>query len=117
MIVIIPARSDKASILLILNSRLFKMFFALNSVWKSCKKLFLYLNRKRFMSDLSKLYLYRMTHIDNIPHILQYGITHVSSPNANTNYVPIGDESLISNRSAYLMPNGKTLESRHHLLL
>lgn len=28
------------------------------------------------MTELNKLYLFRMTHIKNIPHILQYGITH-----------------------------------------
>ncbi len=61
------------------------------------------------MSDLSKIYLFRMTHIGNIPHILEYGITHISSANANKNYIPIGDPSLISNRNSFLMPNGKTL--------
>jgi hypothetical protein len=50
-----------------------------------------------------------MTHIGNIPHILQYGITHVLSVNANKNYIPIGDPSMISNRNSFLMPNGKTL--------
>lgn len=39
-----------------------------------------------------------MTHIDNIPHILQYGITHRNSPNANPNFVAIGDISLINSR-------------------
>jgi hypothetical protein len=61
------------------------------------------------MPDLSKLYLFRMTHIGNIPHILQYGITHITSANANKNYIPIGDPSLISNRNSFVMPNGKTL--------
>ena len=32
-------------------------------------------------------YLYRMTHIDNISHILEHGITHQSSINCNPNYV------------------------------
>ncbi len=41
-----------------------------------------------------------MTHIDNIPHILQYGITHKSSPNANPNYKPIGDVSIINKRES-----------------
>ena len=41
---------------------------------------------------------YRMTHIDNIPHILQYGVTKADSPNANPHYVPIGDVQLISTR-------------------
>ena len=50
-----------------------------------------------------------MMHIGNIPHSLLYGITHISSANANKNYIPIGDPSLISNRNSFLMPNGKTL--------
>lgn len=41
-----------------------------------------------------------MTHIDNIPHILQYGITHKSSPNSNSNYKTIGDISIISKRES-----------------
>ena len=61
------------------------------------------------MPDLSKIYLYRMTHIENIPHILQYGITHVDSPEANTAYVPIGDGSLISRRNDFALPNRRSL--------
>lgn len=49
--------------------------------------------------ELEKVKLYRMTHIDNVAHILQYGITHRNSPDANPNFISIGDESLIDNRS------------------
>ena len=45
-------------------------------------------------------YLYRMTHIENISHILKHGITHRSSANANPSYVPIGDSSIIQKRLA-----------------
>jgi hypothetical protein len=61
------------------------------------------------MVDLSKVYLFRMTHIENIPHILQYGITHVQSLQANKSYTAIGDDSLISNRNEFILPNGKKL--------
>ena len=61
------------------------------------------------MTDLSKTYLFRMVHIENIEHILQFGITHQSSLNANKDYKSIGDNSLISNRNSFIMPNGKTL--------
>lgn len=44
-------------------------------------------------------YLYRMTHINNIPHILKYGITHWASPNANPSYVPIGNNTIIAKRN------------------
>lgn len=47
-----------------------------------------------------------MTHIENIPHILQYGITHQISRNSNKNYVPIGDSNLIFNRENLVLPNG-----------
>lgn len=61
------------------------------------------------MAELDKIHLFRMTHIENIPHILQYGITHSDSPNANPSYVPIGDNSIISTRNKFLLNNGKTL--------
>ena len=50
-----------------------------------------------------------MTHIENIPHVFQYGITHSSSPNANTAFVPIGDSSLIASRSQFELNNGRLL--------
>jgi hypothetical protein len=61
------------------------------------------------MLDLSKIYIYRITHIENIKHILQYGITHSTSLNANPDFVPIGDGSLISSRSSFLLNNGRKL--------
>jgi hypothetical protein len=61
------------------------------------------------MTDLSKTYLFRMTHIENIPHILQYGITHPSSCNANPKFVPIGDRTLITTRNDFLLNNGRRL--------
>ncbi len=61
------------------------------------------------MSNLDKIYLYRMTHIENIPHILQFGITHFDSGNANPNYKSIGDSSLITTRNKYRLNNGKLL--------
>lgn len=39
-----------------------------------------------------------MTHIKNIPHILEHGITHASSTNANQQYYSIGDSNLINYR-------------------
>ncbi len=61
------------------------------------------------MPDLSKIYLYRITHLQNIPHILQHGITQITSANRNKEYVPIGDSSLINNRTIFLLPNGRKL--------
>lgn len=50
-----------------------------------------------------------MTHIKNIPHILQNGITHSKSANANPNFMPIGDGSLIATRNNFLLNNGRRL--------
>lgn len=49
------------------------------------------------MVNLSRIPIFRMVHIDNISHILQYGLTHWSSPNCNPNYIPIGDKYSKSN--------------------
>lgn len=48
--------------------------------------------------DLAEIKVYRITHIENVPHILQNGITHRNSPNHNQNFVSIGDISLINIR-------------------
>lgn len=61
------------------------------------------------MADLSKIFLFRMTHIVNIPHILLHGITHINSPSTNQNYQAIGDSTLINTRSEFVMPNGRRL--------
>lgn len=53
--------------------------------------------------ELENIYIYRMTHIDNIPNILQNGITHKNSPNFNPNFIPIGDVSLIDTRSTKIV--------------
>ena len=50
-----------------------------------------------------------MTHIENIAHILQNGITHSTSLHANSAFVPIGDGSLITTRNNILLANNKRL--------
>ncbi len=50
------------------------------------------------MPTLDNILAFRITHIKNIPHILQYGITHRNSINNNPNYKEIGLQSLISKR-------------------
>lgn len=47
-----------------------------------------------------------MTHIENIPHILKYGLTHRSSGNADPHYHSIGDASLIDYRSSKMVDVG-----------
>jgi len=48
--------------------------------------------------ELKDVNIYRITHIENIPHILEHGITHCQSESRNGRYVNIGDVSLIDNR-------------------
>jgi hypothetical protein len=48
---------------------------------------------------LEQIHIYRMTHIQNIPHILKNGITHKYSRNANPDFITIGDLSLIRSRA------------------
>lgn len=43
-------------------------------------------------------YGFRMVHIDNIPHIKEYGFILYSSSNASKSYKPIGDSSIINKR-------------------
>lgn len=50
--------------------------------------------------DLSDIFVYRMTHIENIKHILEYGITSIYSDNKNNDYKNIGDTSLIEARNS-----------------
>jgi len=61
------------------------------------------------MLNLNKTYLFRMTHIENVPHILDYGITHSTSDNLNPNFKPIGDGSLIVTRNHFVLNNGRQL--------
>ena len=61
------------------------------------------------MTDLNKLFLFRMTHIENIPHVLEHGLTHHTSLNRNPAFIPIGDGSLIDKRASHLLPNQKRL--------
>ena len=49
--------------------------------------------------ELNQVIVYRITHIENIQHILKHGITHKKSANKNSNYKNIGDLSLIDTRS------------------
>jgi len=49
--------------------------------------------------EIEGIFLYRITHIENIPHIITHGITHRNSTHANPSFRSIGDESLIDNRS------------------
>jgi len=64
--------------------------------------------------DLAEINIYRITHIDNIPHILQYGITHRNSSSRNPNFVSIGDRSLIHTRDHRLVSvdNGDFLNTQ-----
>lgn len=44
-------------------------------------------------------YAFRMIHIDNIPHIIRYGLLRSASPDCDRNFVSIGDRQIIGIRS------------------
>lgn len=50
-------------------------------------------------------YAFRMTHIDNIPHILQCGIVRSTSPKRSVSYIGIGDSKVISARKSKIVNN------------
>lgn len=50
--------------------------------------------------DLEEIKVYRMIHINNIPHVLHHGITLKNSLNRNSKFITIGDVSLIDTRSS-----------------
>jgi hypothetical protein len=50
------------------------------------------------------IYLYRITHFRNLEHILRYGLLCPNHPQADPNYVGIGDKSLIQVRNALAIP-------------
>jgi len=53
------------------------------------------------MSVPEKIWLYRIVHWQNLDFILQHGMMTRSHPNADPNYVEIGHQQLISDRSTY----------------
>jgi hypothetical protein len=63
--------------------------------------------------DLAEIKVYRITHLNNVPHILRNGITHRNSPNHNPNFVAIGDSSLVTTRDEkkISVDNGNALNS------
>lgn len=67
------------------------------SLWHTLtlRWIILFLNR---WQEKKLIFAFRLIHIDNIPHILKNGIVKADSPNANPNYVPIGDQLVIEKR-------------------
>lgn len=65
--------------------------------------------------ELKNVILYRITHIENIPHILQFGVTHKNSPNKNPDYKNIGDISLIETRNSrtVFIDNGESQQTEY----
>lgn len=55
-------------------------------------------------------YVFRMTHIDNIPYIAECGFAHKDSVKASADYIPIGDMSMIDARSRKIVVDGYSLD-------
>lgn len=58
---------------------------------------------------MKKIYVYRMTHIQNVPHILRNGIARPDSPNRDPSYIAIGSANLIEKRRRIRLFNGRSL--------
>ena len=54
-------------------------------------------------------YAFRILHIDNMPHVMKYGLVHNDSPFASDSFVPIGDMSVMDARSTQQLPDGSFL--------
>lgn len=54
-------------------------------------------------------FAFRIVHIDNIPHVVKYGLVHNGSPFASDSFVPIGDVSVMDARSTKQLPDGSFL--------
>lgn len=62
------------------------------------------------MAKPTTIWLYRITHITNLEHILLYGLVTAHSPHGNPTFVQIGDNTLIDYRKdleAPVPPGGK----------
>ncbi len=57
------------------------------------------------MNTPKTVWLFRITHIDNLDHILKYGLVTEGSPNANPRFRKIGDSSLIDYRKELPAPD------------
>lgn len=60
--------------------------------------------------DLTKIYLFRIMHINNLEHVLTHGISTRNHSFADADYINIGDSGLIAQRNDYPVkinpPNG-----------
>lgn len=56
------------------------------------------------MAVPNPIWLYRITHINNLEHDLEHGVVNAKSEHANPNYIQIGDSSLIDIRKEIEAP-------------
>ena len=64
-------------------------------------------NKARFKKHIR--FAFRIVHIDNIPHVVKYGLVHNDSPFASDSFVPIGDMSVMDARSTKQLTDGSFL--------
>jgi len=59
------------------------------------------------MADLKQTYIFRITHVDNLPYIFGSGLLHAPlHPDADPDYIQIGDRQLTSKRGQTPVPVG-----------
>lgn len=67
-------------------------------------------------SQYREIPVFRLTHIENIPHIFKYGITHHKSKNKHPNYKQIGSDTIIKKREK-IYKNIQTDAAQKQILL
>jgi hypothetical protein len=59
------------------------------------------------MADLKQTYIFRIAHVDNLPYIVRTGLLHAPlHPDADPDYIQIGDRQLTSKRGQTAVPIG-----------
>ena len=80
------------------------LYVSLQKIKEHCKVL-----ENQISKDRHIQYAFRILHIDNIPHVLKYGLVHKESSCANPKYVPIGDTTVMDARTSKQLPFGTFL--------
>jgi len=59
------------------------------------------------VADLKQTYIFRIAHVDNLPYIVRTGLLHAPlHPDADPNYIQIGDKQLTGKRGQTAVPVG-----------
>lgn len=63
--------------------------------------------KKELKKPVKERFAFRLTHIDNLPHIAEEGILCSRHPNCSASYIPIGNNDVIAKRSDSIKEGGE----------